>query len=90
MVSTRLPPVDWTVGQINRRTIGRPTARAVDLYSAALNRLLLLAPESLLRPAEEINELVRRADARDDAWDQEWSAACSAFTTAARQAVRHA
>ena len=86
--ATRAPLLDWTVGQINRRTIGRPTARALDLYNAALNRLLLLAPESLLQPAEVINELVRRADTRDDAWEEQWSAARAAFTAAARLEVR--
>ena len=86
--ATRAPLLDWTVGQINRRTIGRPTARALDLYNAALNRLLLLAPESLLRPAEVINELVRRTDSRDEAWEEEWSTARAAFTAAARLEVR--
>jgi hypothetical protein len=86
--SARLPMFDWTVGQISRRTAGRPTMRAVDLYNTALNRLLLLAPESILRPVEAINQLVRRAATRDDQWADEWSAACAAFTSAARDEVR--
>ena len=70
---------------MSRRTLGRRTTRAVDLYNAALSRLLLVAPESVLRPVEAINELVAQADTRDASWEQEWSAARGAFTSAARE-----
>lgn len=86
-VAARLPMLDWTLGQISSRTIGRPTIRAVDTYNAAMNRLLLVAPQLILAHMQTINELVS-ADTRDERWRQEWSVARAAFTVAAREAVQ--
>jgi hypothetical protein len=87
--SARLPTLDYTLGQISRRTVGRAASRALETYLAAFNRLLLIAPAPLLDPMEAINALLSSVDRRhDDAWEQEWSAARGALIVAARQAVR--
>jgi hypothetical protein len=86
--ASRLPLLDWTASQISRHTVGRPTRRAVDTYNAAMNRLLLVAPQSILTHMKTINDLVTRADHRGDAWAEAWSHARAAFTEASRQAIQ--
>jgi hypothetical protein len=86
-VTARLPMLDWTLGEVSRRTIGRPTIRAIDTYNAAMNRLLLVAPQPILAHMQTINDLVS-ADTRDERWQQQWSDARAAFTVAARDALQ--
>lgn len=85
---SRLPLLDWTAGQVSRHTLGRPTRRAVDTYNAAMNRLLLVAPQTILTHMKTINDLVSRAHQRDDSWAEEWSNARALFTEAGRQAIQ--
>jgi hypothetical protein len=86
--TARAPMLDWTLGQVSRRTVGRPTMRALDTYNAAMNRLLLVAPQPILTHMKTINDLVTRASERDEAWAAEWSDARAALTYASRRAIQ--
>jgi hypothetical protein len=85
--TARAPHFDWSVGQLSRHTLGRPAMRALDTYNAALNRLILVAPKSVLEPAIALNELLNSVTERDDQWSKEWSAAREALARASRLAL---
>lgn len=48
--TARLSTLDYALGQLSRRTLGQPAQRALDSYLVAFNRLLLIAPTSMLEP----------------------------------------
>lgn len=83
----RVPQLDWSIGQVGRHTLARPAMRAIDTYSAAANRLLLVAPEELLPSIERLNDLLTDVASRDADWKQRWRAARSEHALAARRSV---
>jgi hypothetical protein len=85
--AARLRTLDWSLGQVSRHTIGRAGMRALDTYTAAFNRLILIAPSSVLTPMEALNDLLGRVESRDEAWEEAWSTARAALAHAGREAI---
>lgn len=86
--AARLPTLDYTLGQISRRTLGRKAQHALDTYLAAFNRLMLIAPLPVLQTMEAINALLARVDERHSAtWPEDWSTARGALAKAAGEAI---
>jgi hypothetical protein len=83
----RARSLDWTLGQISRHTLARPALHVLDTYTAAFNRLILVAPVRVLDAMRPLNDLLGRLDERGDAWNSEWSVAREALGLAARLAL---
>jgi hypothetical protein len=86
-VLTRTPSLEWMIGQASRHTVGRPALRAFDAYSAAANRLLLVAPNPVLDALEDLSALLARLAHHDEAWRAEWHQTRKRFVVVARAAV---
>lgn len=87
--AARLPTLDYTLGQISRRMLGRKAQHALDTYLAAFNRLMLIAPLPVLQTMEAINALLARVDERHSAtWPKDWSTARGALAAAGREAIQ--
>lgn len=83
----RLPTLDWSLGQLSRHTLGRPGMRALDAYTAAMNRLMLIAPKPVLTAVERVNGLLAMFENRSPNWSTEWQEARNDFAIAARDAL---
>jgi hypothetical protein len=87
-VLARFSTLEWVIGQASRHSVGRPALRALDGYSIAANRLLLVAPNPVLEVLEELSALLARISRRDEAWQVEWRQARENFVVVARTAVK--
>lgn len=81
--------LDWAMGRLSTGTLGRGAMRTLDELIAAMNRLLLIAPEEVLDAVLGISVLLERFEQRDEDWRQEWREARNAVAAASRAAVPH-
>lgn len=81
------PTLNWAIGRLSTATVGRGTMRAVDEVIAATNRLLLIAPASVLDEMEVVSDLISGFEPGTTKWRDEWRAARTAFAGASRRAV---
>lgn len=81
------PHLDWWIGLIARHSLGRPALRALDAYSAATNRLMLIAPKDMLTHLEHLNELLTELDRRQTEWHEGWTETWWADWNATRGAL---
>jgi hypothetical protein len=79
--------LDWLLGRISLATIGRGGMIALDEVIAATNRLLLVAPRSILAKMDRLSDLLGRFDPFAANWKHEFKEARAVFTGAARAAV---
>jgi len=79
--------LDWVTGRLSTATVGRGAMRALDEVIAATNRLVLVAPESVLEAMETLSELIGNFNPSGSKWREEWRAARSAFAGASRRAA---
>lgn len=79
--------LDWVMGRISTATVGREVMRAMEEVIAATNRLLLIAPESVLDAMGAPSELIGSFDPSGPKWREEWSAARNTFARASRAVV---
>jgi len=86
---SRWRDLDWAMGRISSGTLGRGAIRTLDELMAAMNRLLLIAPEDVLDAVLSISVLLERFEQRDASWQAEWREARSAVAEASRAAVPH-
>jgi hypothetical protein len=78
------PTFDANIARLQQRILAPHLQRTIESFSAASNRLLLIAPSEMLDPMGEIAELMRRAEERDAAWDKQWNEAHGKFVAVAR------
>ncbi len=78
---------DWVMGRISVATVGRGGMRAIDEVLAATNRLMLVAPDSVLEPMQILSDLISRFEQGDEMWRDEWRIARNEFAKASREAV---
>jgi len=83
----KLRTLDYLMGRLSTATIGRAAMRAVDEVIAATNRLLLVAPESVLDAMQEVSELIGRFEPGSESWRDDWRSARGGVSRAARQAL---
>ncbi|MBS1860985.1 MAG: hypothetical protein JSS68_04665 [Actinobacteria bacterium] len=79
--------LDWLMGRLSTATIGRGAMRAIDEVIAATNRLILVAPESVLEAMQRISELIGGFAPESAGWKDEWREARAGFSRASREAV---
>jgi hypothetical protein len=60
---------------------------SIGVRYAALNRVLLIAPTSVLTAAETLNELLARVEERDQPWTEEWREARAMLVKVSRETV---
>lgn len=85
----RLRDLDWVLGRISTATLGRNAMRSLDELMVATNRILLIAPESVLAAVQEVNSALESFKPRDSEWSAKWSAARQGVAKAARATVPH-
>ncbi|MEA2358226.1 MAG: hypothetical protein QOI62_1486 [Solirubrobacteraceae bacterium] len=81
----RTPALHYLVDWAHRATLGRDTYRALDQFTTAYNRLLLVSPEELLVVCEPLATLIAHADQHDQHWQDEWTEARGELTRVSRQ-----
>lgn len=86
--SDRMPNLNRLIEWVFTKTIGRDGQRAIDRLIATTNRLVMVAPKTLLDPIERISSLLGRVEERDQSWDRDWAAARADVLTAARAHLR--
>lgn len=79
--------LDWLMGRLSVATIGRGAMRSIDEVISATNRLLLVAPDSVLTSMEALSALIGRFDPGGSGWRKEWQEARTAFARASREAL---
>jgi hypothetical protein len=84
-VAERLKTTDWLMGRISMAIFGRGAMKAVDELISVGNRLMLLAPPSLMPSIQAMNGLIERAELRDERWRTEWHSARGDLAAASRQ-----
>jgi len=82
----RLPNLDFLVGWLSRKTIGRDGMHVIDEFLMVGRRAMLLAPDDVLRAFEQIALLLSEDRTTDD-WPTRWSDGQNRLTIAARDAV---
>lgn len=82
----RLPNLEFLIGWLSRKTIGRDGMRVVDEFLAVGRRTMLLAPDDVLRAFEQIALLLSEDRTADD-WSRRWSEGQDQLTIAARGAI---
>lgn len=74
----------WLIRLLGRRVFGREAWRALEALIAATNRLLIVAPASLLPSILEMNELLAGFEGRGSGWREEWQRARGEILVAGR------
>jgi hypothetical protein len=84
----QLPTLNWLIGRLSTATVGRSAMRALDEVIAATNRLILIAPESILDAMQRPSELIGQFEPAASSWKKEWREARASFAAASRSVVR--
>lgn len=61
--------------------------RVVDEVIVATNRLILIAPESIVKTMQGISDLVGQFEPASEDWKRDWQEARNAFAEASRRAA---
>lgn len=85
LVAERLKTTDWLMGRISMAIFGRGATKAVSELISVSNRLMLLAPPSLMPSIQAMNGLIERAELRDEQWRTEWRSARKNLAAKSRQ-----
>jgi hypothetical protein len=83
----KLPTLNWLIGRLSMATVGRGAMGAVDEVIATTNRLVLVAPETILEAMQRGSELIGQFDPSAARWRDEWQEARVNFSAASRRAV---
>ncbi|HEU5105622.1 MAG TPA: hypothetical protein VFU11_07245 [Solirubrobacterales bacterium] len=82
-----LRTLDWLMGRISTATLGRGAMKAVDELIYVSNRLMLLAPATLMPEIQAMNGLIERVELRDEQWRAEWRSSRESLAAASRRVV---
>jgi hypothetical protein len=83
----RWPELDWVMGRLSTATLGRGVMRTIDELLTATNRLILIAPHSVLAASEEINRLLENLRPGSAEWKREWQEGREGLVKASREAL---
>ena len=82
----RLPNLEFFLGWLSRKTVGRDGMRVIDEFLTVGRRAMLLAPDDVLRAFEQIALLLSEDRTAAD-WSKRWSDGQDGLAIAARNAV---
>jgi hypothetical protein len=83
----RLPQIDYTSGRLHER-IFTPQLRALlERFSAASNRLALIAPEPMLEIIDELAGLMAQDEQVPAGWNERWNTARGRLVAATRDVL---